>query len=105
LIAVALAVAASFAPVAQAGGPDDRAVYRGTSSALVAGSLGPDDHAFARNVHEIDPGVAPVNVIVRGGGFDWADAAIGGTFGLAVAMLGLGALLIAQRRRSTLTPA
>jgi hypothetical protein len=37
-------------------------------------------------------------------GFDWSDAAVGGTFGLVVALVGNGAILIVQRRRHTLTP-
>jgi hypothetical protein len=124
-IALAVAAAAVASPAAQATGPDDRAAYRGTSPALAPtnqspddralyrgtsptlalASLGPDDRAFARNVREIDPRTVPVAVVSPPGGFDWSDAAIGGAFGLALALLGAGAILIAHRRRSTLSPA
>jgi hypothetical protein len=120
-LAAALAAAAVAAPAAQASSPDDRAVYRGTSPALAPTSQTPDDRAlyrgalevsvasddrpFARNVHEIDPGTPPVAIVTASHGFDWGDAVIGGTFGLAVALLALGAVLVAQRRRHTLTPA
>jgi hypothetical protein len=124
-IALAVATAALGASAAQATGPDDRAVYRGTSPALAPtsqspddralyrgtspalapASLGPDDRPFARNVREIDPRTVPVAVVSPPRGFDWGDAAIGGAFGLALALLGAGAILIAHRRRSTLSPA
>jgi hypothetical protein len=124
-IALAVAAAAVASPAAQAAGPDDRAAYRGTSpalaptsqspddralyratsSALAPASLGPDDRPFMRNVREIDPRTVPVAVVSPPHGFDWSDAAIGGAFGLALALLGAGAILIAHRRRSTLSPA
>lgn len=119
--AVAAVVAAIAAPVGQAAGPDDRAVYRGTSPALAPttqspddrsfyrgsapAALGPDDRAFARNVGEIDPGVGIVQRVVRQGGFDWSDGMIGGVFGVGLAMLCAAALLIAYRRRGTPSPA
>jgi hypothetical protein len=121
-IAVAAVVAAIAAPVGQAAGPDDRAIYRGTSPALAPTSqspddrnfyrgqaapaaLGSDDRAFARNMGEIDPGIAPVQRIVRQGGFDWGDGMIGALFALGLAMVGAASVLIAQRRRSTPSPA
>jgi hypothetical protein len=120
-IAAALVALAVAAPAAQAAGPDDRGLYRGTSPALAPTSQSPDDRAlyrgasevslasddrpFARNVHKIDPGAPPVAIVTSPHGFDWGDAVIGGTFGLAVALLAMGALLVAQRRRHTLTPA
>jgi hypothetical protein len=120
-IAVAAVVAAIAAPVGQAAGPDDRAIYRGTSPALAPTSqspddrsfyrgnaapaaLGADDRAFARNMGEIDPGVSTVQKVVRVGGFDWSDGMIGGVFGLGLAMLAAG-VLIAHRRHSTPSPA
>jgi len=119
-IAAALAAAAVTAPAAQAGGPDDRAVYRG--SPLVApASVSPDDRAlyrgaseisaavddrpFARNVAAIDPGNPTIEVISAPRGFDWSDAAVGGTFGLVAALVGIGGILLVQRRRHTLTTA
>jgi hypothetical protein len=139
-IAIAFAVAAVAAPAAQAGGPDDRQAYRGTSPALTSSSpddrgnyrgtspaltssstspddrgnyrgssntlaptgLGPDDRAFARSVRGIELASAPVDV--RPDGFDWKYV-VGGTFGLALALFGLGAMVLAQRRRSTPAPA
>lgn len=127
-IAVACTAAAVAAPAGQAIGPDDRAYFRGASPALAPGSvhpddrlfyrgaasdasapasLSPDDRAFARNLGKIGPStLEPVTVAVEvpSSGFDWTDAAIGGTFGLAVALLGIGAILI-TRRRGTLRPA
>jgi hypothetical protein len=119
-IAVAFATAAVAVPVAQAGGPDDRPDYRGTSPALTPSStspddrgddrgssdtlaptrLGPDDRAFARSVHGIEPASVPVEVQPRG--FEWGDAVVGGTLGFGLALFGVGAIVIAQRRRSTL---
>jgi hypothetical protein len=106
-IAVGFVAAAVTAPAAQATGvsPDDRPFYRGPSEALAPSSLSPDDRPFARSVGELEPASFPVEVVVRPRGFDWEDAVIGGTVGLALALLGMGAILIAQRRRSTLRPA
>ncbi len=119
-IAAALAAAAVAAPAAQAGGPDDRAVYRGSplvapasqspdDRALYRGasesSLAVDDRPFARNAAAIDPGNPTIEIVNSPSGFDWSDAAVGGTFGVMVALVGIGAILIVQRRRHTLTPA
>jgi hypothetical protein len=84
--------------------PDDRALYRGTSESLVPTSLGPDDRAFARNMREIEPGSVPVE-IAPSGGFDWSDAVVGSAFGVGLALLGMGAILIAYRRRGALRTA
>jgi hypothetical protein len=124
-IALVFVLAAVAAPAAQATGPDDRALYRGTSPALVATSRSPDDRAlyrgtspalastsqspddrpFARNAREIESRTVAASVASSSGGFDWGDAAIGGAFGLGLALLGAGAILITYRRRSTLSPA
>jgi hypothetical protein len=79
--------------------PDDRASYRGTSGALAPTSLSPDDRGFARSVGVIEPRTIPVAFTVTPGGFDWGDAAIGGTLGLGFALLGAGAILIGLRHR------
>src|SRR5215218_3310371 len=75
--------------------PDDRPFYRG-ASALAPTSLSPDDRPFARNVRDIQPRTVPVEV-VRSHGFDWGDGVIGGAFGVALALLGMGSILIAHR--------
>jgi hypothetical protein len=80
--------------------PDDRPFYRGPSD-TAPGSLSPDDRPFARSVGEIVLTSAPAEVVASPRGFDWGDAVIGGTFGLALALLGTGAILIAHRSRST----
>jgi hypothetical protein len=82
--------------------PDDRPFYRGPADPVPT-SFSPDDRPFARGVGEIEP--ASVSVEVRPRGFDWGDAVIGGTFGLALALLGTGAILIVHRRRSILRTA
>jgi hypothetical protein len=118
-IALAVAIAAITAPAGIAAGPDDRPHYRGSGDELAAVlNVTPDDRAFSR----AGPTVAPSSVspddrpFARGGeveptaisldvaavsGFDWADAAIGVTFGLALA-LGAAALLKANQRRRPL---
>jgi hypothetical protein len=118
LIVVAGAVLAAAVPSAQAAGPDDRALYRGGSAALAPASvipddrpyyrgssgalapksLGPDDRAFARSPG-VEPRIVPAPIAVSPSRFDWADALVGGTFGLAFAVLGAGAFLIAVRHR------
>jgi hypothetical protein len=85
----------------KATGPDDRPFYRGTSEAHAPTSLSPDDRPVPRSVGDTQPRTAPVEV-VRSRGFDWEDGVIGGAFGLAVALLGMGAILIAHRRRGML---
>lgn len=119
-IAAALVAAATAAPAAQASGPDDRDAYRGNPLVAPA-TQGPDDRAlyrgaseirlsvddrpFARNAAVIDPGNRTIEVISSPSGFDWSDAAVGGTFGIVVALVGIAAIVIVQRRRHTLTPA
>jgi hypothetical protein len=121
LVMVAFAALAAAVPIASAAGgspddrglyrgsgaasspasvsPDDRASYRGTSGTLAPTSLAPDDRGFARNVGVIEPRTIPVAVATTPSGFDWGDAAIGGTLGLGFALLGAGAILIALRHR------
>lgn len=113
------------APAAQAGGPDDRALYRGGDSALASTSQSPDDRAlyrgssailapvsvspddrpFLRSATEIEPGSPRIQTIASATGFDWADAAIGSTFGAALALLAGGAALVANQRRRSLRSA
>jgi hypothetical protein len=120
-IAASLAAAAVAVPAAQATSPDDRALYRGGvpalsatsqspddrpfyrggSDTLAAASLGPDDRSLVRSV----PRTEPIEAIGSPRGFDWGDAAIGGTFGLALALLVAGAFLIGNQRRRSLRSA
>ena len=125
LVAIAFAALAAVVPAAQAAGPDDRALargtsaavtpttispddrgsYRGTSATVAPKTLGPDDRAFARSVPGSEPRTIPAAVTISPSGFDWEDAVIGGALGLAVA-LGAGAVLISVRhRRSVLETA
>jgi hypothetical protein len=125
LVTIAFATLAAGLPAAQAAGPDDRALARGTSAAvapatispddrgsyrgasttLAPKTLGPDDRAFARSAPGIEPRTVPAAVTVSPSGFNWDDAIIGGALGLAVA-LGAGAVLISFRhRRSVLETA
>jgi hypothetical protein len=83
--------------------PDDRPFYRGPADTAAPASLSPDDRSFARSVGEIEPASVPVEV--RPHGFEWDDAVIGGTFGAVLALLGMAAILIAHRHRSTLRTA
>jgi hypothetical protein len=114
---LAIAIAAITAPAGLAAGPDDRAQYRGSVDELApALTVTPDDRAFSR----AGPTVAPTSVspddrpFARGGeaeptaislnvaaasGFDWADAVVGLTFGLALALAGAALLKANQRRR------
>jgi hypothetical protein len=118
LVTIAFAALAAGVPAAQAGGPDDRPLARGTSAAvapatispddrgsyrgasatLAPKSLGPDDRSFARSVPGTEPRTIPAAVTIPPNGFDWGDAVIGGALGLAVA-LGAGAVLISVRHR------
>jgi hypothetical protein len=86
-------------------GADDRPFYRGTSEALTPTSLSPDDRAFSRSRGDVEPRAVRVEAVVRSHGFDWEDGVIGGGFGVAFSLLGMGAILIAHRRRSTLRTA
>jgi hypothetical protein len=124
LIAIAFAVVAAAVPAAQAAGqspddralargtsaavapttisPDDRGYYRGASATLAPKSLSPDDRAFARSVPGIEARTIPAAVTVPPSGFDWGDAVIGGALGLALALLGAGAVLISVRHRRSI---
>jgi hypothetical protein len=147
LIVLALTAGALIIPSAQAGGPDDRPLYRGTWPAAVPGSMSQDDRSFNRGTpqsstsvstspddrsyyrggtaglsvakvpsssitpddrsftrHAVGATSSPVAVSIPSDSFDWYDAVVGGAFAMVLALLGLGALLIAQRRR-TLRPA
>ena len=118
LVAIAFAALAAVVPAAQAAGPDDRALargssaavapttnspddrgsYRGASATVAPKTLGPDDRAFARSVPGVEPRTIPAAVTISPSGFNWEDAIIGGALGLAVA-LGAGAVLISVRHR------
>jgi len=123
LVIVALAGLAIAIPAAQASGqpqdsrpvyrglgpaptmsPDDRSFDRAIPIASVTKIVSPDDRSFSRSTPE--PRVLPAPVSVEPRGFAWGDALIGGTFGLALALLGAGALAIAlHHRRGTLRTA
>jgi len=78
--------------------PDDRAFDRAipVSSKTIIAS--PDDRAFARST-PIEPRALPASVTAQPRGFDWGDALIGGSFGLAIALLGAGAVAIGLHYR------
>jgi hypothetical protein len=73
------------APASQS--PDDRPFYCGGSESLAPASVSPADRPFLRNVTEIDPASPPVAGISSATGFDWEDAALGSSFGVALALL------------------
>ena len=124
---VVLAGLAIAIPTAQASGqsPDSRPYYRGMDPALAPKSLGPDDRAFSRAVPispttkvvspddrafarstPVEPRALATAVSIQPRGFDWGDALIGGTVGLAFALLGGGAVAIGlHHRRSVLRTA
>lgn len=111
---VALVAMAAAVPTAQAGGPDDRPLsrggtpasmspddrqhYRGSSASLEPKSVSPDDRAFARSV-DVEGNVLPAAVAAPPSGFDWDDALIGATFGLVLASVAAGGLLLGSRHR------
>jgi hypothetical protein len=91
-------------------GPDDRADYRGTSvdqpaAAINVASMSPDDRSLARSTGFIATSVPVSAALTSADGFDWQEAALGAGFGMLVASLVLGALLVRQGRRGTLEPA
>jgi hypothetical protein len=117
LVVVALAGLAIAIPAAQAAGQpqDSRPVYRGLGPAP---SLSPDDRYFDRAIPVVSqtkiggpddrrfsratPGVPtapPATVSVQPRGFAWGDAMIGGSFGLALALLAAGAVAFALHHR------
>jgi hypothetical protein len=133
LAVVAGAALVAAVPTAQAASPDDRALYRGAATGTVrgdspapfwpheTGALAGTSETFvdmradgsyydpslgrrvARAVESKGTGPA---VAVSPSRFDWGDALIGVTFGLAFALLAGGAVLIAVRhRRSVLRTA
>jgi hypothetical protein len=77
--------------------PDDRSFDRALSAASTPKIISPDDRAFIRSTPE--PRALPAAVSVQPRGFAWGDAAIGGTFGLVIALLGAGALALALHHR------
>ena len=81
--------------------PDDRAGVRGIGRSAL--NLSPDDRLGPRGdtVAQTRP---PATIIVRPGGFDWADAGIGAAVAIGAALLGAG-MLLAGRRRSVAHPA
>jgi hypothetical protein len=84
--------------------PDDRSFNRGVSAALEPKSLSPDDRAYARGTVDLEPRSIPI--AAASGGFDWGDAALGGSLGAVLTLIGAGVVLVAVRhRRGTLTPA
>ena len=122
LIVVALAGLAVGVSTAQASGPglapDSRPYYRGTDPTLAPKSPSPDDRAFDRAIPvssktiiaspddrafarstPIEPRALPASVTAQPRGFDWGDALIGGSFGLAIALLGAGAVAIGLHYR------
>jgi hypothetical protein len=126
LAIVAGAILAAAVPTAQAAGPDDRALYRGTGAGAVTGDtpapFWPHETGVLVGTSETfvdmradgsyyDPslgrrvggavestGTGPA-VVVSPSRFDWGDALIGVAFGLAFALLGGVAVLIAVRHR------
>ena len=101
--------------------PDDRSGIRGAEPTVVtpdlaeiqrhvrAGAIGsqatvssPDDRAGLHG-----PGIvrSPEFVTAKGGGFDWADASIGGAAALGFVLLAAGAITFAVRGRRTVRSA
>ena len=58
LIVLGLTAGALIIPSAQAGGPDDRPLYRGTSPAAVLGSMSQDDRNFNRGTSQSSTSVS-----------------------------------------------
>ena len=61
-------------------------------------SVSPDDRAFARSVG-VERNTRPAAAAASATVFDWDDALLGATFGLALASVGAGSLLMASRYR------
>jgi hypothetical protein len=76
--------------------PDDRALPRNTTSWIVPKNLigGPDDRSFARST----PSERVAFVRVSSSAFDWTDAGVGAAGGFGIALVLLGAGLMAVRR-------
>jgi hypothetical protein len=83
--------------------PDDRAFVRGNWAPPPTLIVSPDDRALPRAVPK--PTVIHAPISIQPHGFDWGDALIGGTFGLALAMLGVGGIALIMRRRTILRTA
>ena len=78
--------------------PDDRTFNRAIPVSSKTIIVSPDDRAFARST-PVEPRALPASVSVQPRGFDWGDALIGGSFGLALALLGAGAVAIGLHHR------
>ena len=63
-------------------------------AAASAKPIGPDPTPFTAQTTPI------VHVTVPASGFDWGDAGIGAAGGLAISMLGVGAVLTFSQRRN-----
>lgn len=114
VVIVALVAVAAVAPTAQAGGPDDRPLYRGGTPASISPddrqyyrggsatlepkSVSPDDRAFARSVG-VERNTPPAAVAMSPSDLGWHDALIGATFGIALASVAVGGFLITGRHR------
>ena len=117
IVVVALAGLAIGIPAAQASGQpqDSRPVYRGLGPAPALSPddrgfnraipvssktviVSPDDRSFARST-PVQPRALTAAVSVQPRGFAWGDALIGGSFGLVLALLGAGAVVLALHHR------
>jgi len=116
VILVAAAALAVVAPTASAkpfvvtpGGPVAfsehayQGTYRPQSTPIVVGS--PDARDRVGTVNQVT-GIHPVpvstKIVVSNNSFDWADAAIGAGFVVALGLIGAGALGLRGRRRMAL---
>jgi hypothetical protein len=102
LITLGLAVAAVAVPVAQAGNSDSYIGHPGGPGA--AGPVLPEYNGVPldRDLVGGPGGAGPVlSVPARstGGGFDWADAAVGGGFVAGIALLAAAAAMLVRGRR------
>jgi hypothetical protein len=75
--------------------PDDRAGTRGIGPSPV--TLSPDDRLGPRG-DTVARTPTPATIIVRPGGFDWADAGVGAAVAVGAALLAAGLLLVGRRR-------
>jgi hypothetical protein len=83
-------------------GQDD-AISSSASVVSAGARVSPDVRAFSPGVPE--PLVLEPPTAVQAQQFDWDDALIGGTIGLAAAMLGAGGVALVMRRRASLRAA
>ena len=78
--------------------PDDRPFYRGPPGVLAPKGVSPDDRPFAR-MRETESRTVAAAGVSPSRGFDWGDAVIGSAFGLTLALLGTGAIVLIARHR------